>query len=56
MATGGDPNGLPKMVDKVQTFVEMMSIIPQPNLEVVIPFRPPKVVKGDLCVVFERRN
>lgn len=38
------------------TFADMVQDSPQPIPEVVVPFRAPKLVYGDLCVVFSKEE
>jgi hypothetical protein len=54
MAAAGGSKGLPTVAWRTRSFAELVSAPPQPISEVVVPFRFPQVVDGEVCVQFSR--
>jgi len=54
MAAAGGSKGPPTVAGRTQSFAELVSVPPQPIPEVVVPFRSPQVVDGEVCVQFSR--
>jgi len=54
MAATGGFKGPPTVAGRTRSFAELVSVSPQPIPEVVIPFRSPQVVDGEVCVQFSK--
>jgi hypothetical protein len=54
MAAAEGSKGPPTMAGRTRSFAELVSVQPQPIPEVVVSFRPPQVVDGEVCVQFSR--
>jgi len=52
-AAGGS-KGPPTVAGRTRSFAELVSVPPQPTPEVVVPFRSPQVVDGEVCVQFSK--
>jgi hypothetical protein len=56
MAAAGGSKGPPTVAGRTRSFAELVSVQPQPIPEVVIPFRSPQIVDGEVCVQFSREE
>ncbi|GLT71082.1 hypothetical protein SLA2020_431240 [Shorea laevis] len=56
MAAAGGSQGSSTVAERTRSFAEMVSVKPQPIPEVLVPFRSPKVVDGEVCVQFSKEE
>lgn len=46
----------PVVASQQRTFADLLLDSPQPIPEVVVPFRGPKIVDGDVCILFSNEE
>lgn len=56
MASAEAPRAISATTSTCRSFAYMILDTPQPILEVVVPFRAPKIVDGEVCVMFSKKE